>query len=163
MDTFDLKPNAPDAYRGPLKGISFVVPSMSVGELLPNMAKVMDRGTIICSVHHEMKNHNPAAYYSLTVNNPPTDDQRLGTPLICFRHMVRLSKFKMQSGGVPSLISFPHVIRDGSVTPGQNAGFMWKMYDPFFIGQDPNSPDFNLPELVLPSGINPERIRVEKK
>ena len=70
MDTFDLKPNAPDAYRGPLKGISSVVPSMPVGELLPNMAKVMDRVTIVRSVHHEMKNHNSAAYYSLTGYSP---------------------------------------------------------------------------------------------
>ena len=28
-------------------------------------------------MHHEMKNHNSAGYYSLTGYAPPTDDQRL--------------------------------------------------------------------------------------
>ncbi|MCY2942759.1 MAG: DUF1501 domain-containing protein, partial [Planctomycetota bacterium] len=164
MDTFDLKPNAPDAYRGPLKGISSIVPSMPIGEMLPNMAKVMDRVTIIRSVHHEMKNHNSAAYYSLTGYSPATDDQRLRDTLDLFpAYGSIVSKFKPKSGGVPSFISFPHVIRDGSVTPGQHASFMGKTYDPFFIGQDPNSADFNLPELILPSGINPERIANRKE
>ena len=164
MDTFDLKPNAPDAYRGPLKGISSVVPSMPIGEMLPNMAKVMDRVTIVRSVHHEMKNHNSAAYYSLTGYSPATDDQRLRDTLDLFpAYGSIISKFKPKSGGVPSFISFPHVIRDGSVTPGQHASFMGKTYDPFFSGQDPNSADFNLPELVLPSGINPERIANRKE
>ncbi len=164
MDTFDLKPNAPDAYRGPLKGISSIVPSMPVGELLPNMAKVMDRVTIIRSVHHEMKNHNSAAYYSLTGYSPATDDQRLRDTLDLFpAYGSIVSKFKGKSGGVPPFISFPHVLRDGSVTPGQHASFIGKIYDPFFIGQDPNSPNFSLPELVLPSGINPERIANRKE
>jgi len=164
MDTFDLKPNLPDAYRGPLKGISSIVPSMPIGEMLPNMAKVMDRVTVVRSVHHEMKNHNSAAYYSLTGYSPATDDQRLRDTLDLFpAYGSIVSKFKPKSGGVPSFISFPHVIRDGSVTPGQHASFMGKTYDPFFIGQDPNSADFNLPELVLPSGINPERIANRKE
>ena len=164
MDTFDLKPNAPDAYRGPLKGISSIVPSMPIGEMLPNMAKVMDRVTIVRSVHHEMKNHNSAAYYSLTGYSPATDDQRLRDTLDLFpAYGSIVSKFNPKSGGVPPFISFPHVIRDGSVTPGQHASFMGKTYDPFFIGQDPNSTDFNLPELVLPSGINPERIANRKE
>ena len=45
---------------------------------------------------------------------------------------------------------YPHVLRDGSVTPGQHASFLGKAYDPFFIGQDPNQSDFRLPELSLP-------------
>jgi hypothetical protein len=128
------------------------------------MAKVMDRVTIVRSVHHEMKNHNSAAYYSLTGYSPATDDQRLRDTLDLFpAYGSIVSKFKPKSGGVPPFISFPHVIRDGSVTPGQHASFMGKTYDPFFIGQDPNSTDFNLPELVLPSGINPERIANRKE
>lgn len=164
MDTFDLKPNAPDAYRGPLKGISSVVPSLPIGEMLPDMAKVMDRVTIVRSVHHEMKNHNSAAYYSLTGYSPPTDDQRLRDTMDLFpAYGSVVSKFKGAANGLPPFISFPHVIRDGSVTPGQHASFMGKTYDPFFIGQDPNSPDFSLPELVLPAGLNPERISNRKE
>src|SRR5437870_3256837 len=49
--------------------------------------------------------------------------------------------------GVPTFVSDPHVLRDGSLTPGQHASFLRKTHDPFFIGQDPNSADFRLPEL----------------
>ncbi len=164
MDTFDLKLNAPEAYRGPLKGISSIIPSLPVGELLPNMSKLMDRVTIVRSVHHEMKNHNSAAYYSLTGYSPPTDDQRLRDTLDLFpAYGSIVSKFKEKVGVMPPFVSFPHVIRDGSITPGQHASFLGKTYDPFFIGQDPNSGDFNLPELVLPSGISPERISNRKE
>jgi Protein of unknown function (DUF1501) len=50
------------------------------------------------------------------------------------------------------------VIRDGSITPGQHASFLGQTYDPFFIGQDPNRPDFRLPELSLPENLTPERL-----
>ena len=33
--------------------------------------------TIVRGVHHGMKNHNPAGYYSLTGHAPPLEDQRL--------------------------------------------------------------------------------------
>jgi hypothetical protein len=59
---------------------------------------------------------------------------------------------------VPSFVSLPHVLRDGSVTPGQTASFLGKPFDPFFIGQDPASPDFRLPELSLPASLPLERL-----
>ena len=49
-------------------------------------------------------------------------------------------------------------MRDGSVTPGQHASFLGKPFDPFFIGQDPNRPDFRLPELSLPSSLSLDRL-----
>ena len=50
------------------------------------------------------------------------------------------------------------MLRDGSVTPGQHASFLGKAFDPFFIGQDPNRPDFRLPELSLPSSLSLDRL-----
>ena len=44
---------------------------------------------------------------------------------------------------MPSFVSLPHVLRDGSVTPGQAASFLGKAFDPFFIGQDPNEQGFS--------------------
>jgi Protein of unknown function (DUF1501) len=60
--------------------------------------------------------------------------------------------------GVPTFVSFPYVIADGSVTPGQTASFLGKAHDPLFIGQDPNGPDFRLPELSLPDNLTPGRL-----
>ena len=55
-------------------------------------------------------------------------------------------------------MAFPHVLRDGSVTPGQHASFLGKEYDPFFVGQDPNRRSFRLPELSLPERLPLDRL-----
>jgi len=60
--------------------------------------------------------------------------------------------------GVPSFVAFPHVLRDGSLTPGQHASFLGKASDPLLITQDPNGSDFRLPELDLPASLSPERL-----
>ena len=60
--------------------------------------------------------------------------------------------------GVPSFVAFPHVLRDGSVTPGQHASFLGKACDPLLVTQDPNDADFRLPELSLPAGLSLERL-----
>src|SRR5438552_14652522 len=71
-DTFDMKPNAPDAIRGEYKPIATRAPGIVVCEHLPRMAAVIDRCTLVRSVHHTMKNHNSAGYYSLTGRAPPS-------------------------------------------------------------------------------------------
>ncbi|HEX3659646.1 MAG TPA: DUF1501 domain-containing protein [Pirellulales bacterium] len=64
METFDPKPNAPLEVRGDLKSISSSLPGCDVCELLPNAAKVMDRCTVIRSMHHLFPLHGVA--YALT-------------------------------------------------------------------------------------------------
>src|SRR5204862_783545 len=64
-DTFDMKPNAPDAVRGEFKPISSSLPGVPVCERLPRVARVMHKVTLFHGLRHEMKNHNPAGYYSL--------------------------------------------------------------------------------------------------
>jgi hypothetical protein len=158
-DTFDMKPAAPEAVRGELKPVASRLSGVPVCELLPRTARVMDKVTLVRSVHHTMKNHNSAGYYSLTGYAPPTDDQRLRDSRDLFpAYGSVVDKFAPAKAGVPTFVAYPHVIRDGSVTPGQHASFLGKAHDPLFIGQDPNSPDFRLPELSLPANLSPERL-----
>ena len=77
LDTFDMKPLAPEGIRGPFQPISTKVPGLMVCEHLPRMAQVMDKVTLIRTMHHTMKNHNSASYYALTGHAPPVDDIRL--------------------------------------------------------------------------------------
>ncbi|MEX0713204.1 MAG: DUF1501 domain-containing protein, partial [Pirellulales bacterium] len=58
IDMFDMKPDAPEAIRGPHRPIASSVPGLNVCEYLPNVARVMDKVTLVRSVHHTMKNHN---------------------------------------------------------------------------------------------------------
>ena len=107
-----------------------------------------------------MKNHNSATYYSLTGHAPPLDDIRLrDTQELYPAYGSTVARLKpVEDPAVPTFVSFPHVLRDGSVTPGQTASFLGKPFDPFFIGQDPNGSDFRLPELSLPASLPLDRL-----
>jgi Protein of unknown function (DUF1501) len=160
LDTFDMKPKAPDGIRGPLQPISASVPGMTVSEQLPEMAKRMHLVTQIRSVTHKMKNHNSAGYYALSGHAPPTDDQRLRDSLDlwpAFGSVV--DKLAPNTNGLPTFVAYPHVIADGSTTPGQHASFLGKRHDPFLFREDPNAPNFQLPELSLPAGLTADRLR----
>src|SRR4051812_16029278 len=50
QDTFDLKPNAPAEVRGEFNPIPTSVPGVHVCELLPRLARCMDKVTVVRSV-----------------------------------------------------------------------------------------------------------------
>jgi Protein of unknown function (DUF1501) len=160
LDTFDMKPSAPAGIRGEFQPIATGQPGLSVCEHLPRFSRVVDQFAQVRSVHHGMKNHNSATYYSLTGHVPPLDDIRLrDTQELYPAYGSTVARFKPAGDrAVPSFVSFPHVLSDGSVTPGQHASFLGKEFDPFFIGQDPNRSDFRLPELSLPSSMSIDRL-----
>jgi hypothetical protein len=159
LDSFDMKPDAADAIRGEYRPVATSAPGIVIADRLPRTARVMDKVTLVRSVHHRMNNHNSAGYYSLTGYNPPTDDQRLRDSRELFpAYGSIVDRFAPSPAGVPTFVSYPYVIRDGSITPGQHASFLGQSYDPFFISQDPNTVDFRLPELTLPDNLTPERL-----
>jgi uncharacterized protein (DUF1501 family) len=158
-DTVDMKPNAPDAIRGELQPIPTTAPGIQVCDQLPGVARVADKFALIRSLHHEMKNHNSAGYYSLTGYAPPTDDQRLRDTLDLFpAYGSIVDKLAPARAGMPTFVAYPHIMRDGSITPGQHASFLGKAHSPLFFTNDPHSPDFRLPELSLPANLTPDRL-----
>lgn len=66
LDTYDMKPDAPSEVRGPYKPIKTNVSGLEICELLPRMAKVMDRITIHRGFHHTNNDHYAAAHWLLT-------------------------------------------------------------------------------------------------
>lgn len=159
LDTFDMKPEAAEEIRGPLKPISSVIPGLPVCEHFPEMAKRMDRVTLIRSMTHEMKNHNSAGYYALTGHAPPSDDQRLRDSVDLWpAYGSVVDHLAPNRGEMPTFVSYPYTISDGSVTPGQHASFLGKRHDPFFFQEDPNQTGFRLPELNLPSDLQLDRM-----
>jgi len=164
LDTFDLKPQAPDGIRSPLGSIATSMPGLRICELLPQTAKVMDKVTLVHGVHHTMKNHNSAAYYALTGHAPPVDDIRLrDTDQLFPAYGSVVDRYApphgdSRSAEMPKFVSFPYVIRDGSITPGQRATFLGKEHDPLLVTEDPAKPNFQLPELSLPDGVTSDRL-----
>jgi hypothetical protein len=70
LEVCDMKPGAPVEIRGELKPIRSSLPGLDVCELLPNMARVMDRVTVVRSLTHPYPIHGVA--YALT--GTPTID-----------------------------------------------------------------------------------------
>jgi len=164
VDMFDMKPDAPEGIRGPHKPISSVADGIQVSERLPKVAKIMDKVTLIRSMTHTMKNHNSASYYALTGHAPPVDDIRLKDTLDLFpAYGSVVDALAPASGEVPTAVSYPYLIRDGAVTPGQHASFLGKAHDPFFFAQDPAAKDFALPELSLPAGMSIGRLEERRE
>jgi hypothetical protein len=161
IDILDMKPDAPREYRSPHKQIRTSCPEIEICEHLPRLAKHMDKVSVIRTLHHTMNNHNSAGYYALTGHAPPTDDQRLRDSLDLYPAYGSVVDH-LAPGTTPELptfVSYPHVISDGSKTPGQHASFLGKKHDPLYIPRDPNADDFRLPELSLPKGLDIDRLQ----
>jgi len=164
IDMFDRKPDAPEQIRGPLQGISTSLPGLEICEQLPQVAKVMDRVTLIRSVHHEMKNHNSASYYALTGRAPPSDDIRLRDSLELFpAYGSVVDRLSPGADEMPTFAAFPHVLRDGEITPGQHASFLGKVHDPLLVTEDPAGRNFKLPELSLPANLTADRLQSRRE
>jgi hypothetical protein len=159
IDMFDMKPDAPEGIRGPHKPASSKADGIQISERLPRLAKVMDKVTLIRSMHHEIKNHNPASYYALTGHRPPLDDLTLrDSPELFPAYGSVVDHLAPMTGAVPTFVAHPWVIGDGTITPGQHASFLGKLHDPLLITKDPNAKDFALPELSLPADVSYERL-----
>ena len=65
-DSFDPKPDAVEQIRGKYKSITTNVPGLNVTELLPNMAKVMDKVALVRSGSHENDHHETATNWVLS-------------------------------------------------------------------------------------------------
>lgn len=70
IDTFDPKPAAPLEIRGELGSIQSSMPGVRVGEVLPRIAKLLNRVTVLRSLHHDSPIHG--ASFALTA--VPTTD-----------------------------------------------------------------------------------------
>lgn len=84
LDTWDLKPQAPDTIRGPYSPIATKVPGMQISELHPKMAQLTDQFTLIRSMTHvgNISNHFDAMHHCLSGQaEAPADAPYMGSIL----------------------------------------------------------------------------------
>ena len=65
-DTFDPKPDAVEEIRGKYKAISTSVPGLQITEMLPNIAQIMHKVTLVRSGSHENDHHETATNWVLS-------------------------------------------------------------------------------------------------
>ena len=148
LDTFDPKPEAGSAYAGPLKPIATNVPGIQIGELLPELAKLADKYSLIRSMTHGNDGHETAAYAVQTGRMP---GGRYVFP--CIGAVVSL--YRGHAVGSQGLIP-PYIVVTQPQGRFSETGFLGPRYKPFATGGDPAGGRFAVEGVVAP-GISDER------
>ncbi|HVX11896.1 MAG TPA: DUF1501 domain-containing protein [Pirellulales bacterium] len=154
FETYDPKPLAPQGIRGEYATISTAVPGVAIGEHMPRVAKIMDRLTVIRSMHHPMRNHNSAAAEVFTGRTPAGGDlELLADEARSFPTLGSSLNFALgpKAHTLP-FVALPYTIYNVVQLPGQTPGFLGGAYDRFQVTSDPNAPDFRITALEPPAG-----------
>jgi len=162
---WDPKPDAPQEVRGPFSPIRTNVPGIHVSELLPQMARRMDKLALLRSVHHGHSSHNAGMHWA-TVGRPYAVDSTLINPSRSDLPGVGtlagwLARRDGFSAGVPPYVitPFPHCDSKVYLTPGQFGGCLGARHDPFVLDDDPNAASFKVRNLGLDDSLTPERFQ----
>ncbi len=147
QDSFDVKPDAPAEYRGMYRPIGTNVPGIVLSERLPLQAKVMDRVSIVRSVHHENGIHAPSAHWVQTGYFGPTLARNAAQKPSLGSVIAR--SLGSRQPPMPAYVTIPKSESFGY----QGAVYLGKAFNPFEVGADPNAKEFKVPNLSLPSGL----------
>src|SRR5258707_9247242 len=66
MDLYDMKPEAPEEYRGIWKPIRTNIPGFDISELFPQQPQVADKFSLVRSLNHDTGDHLAGGYRMLT-------------------------------------------------------------------------------------------------
>ncbi|WP_406693642.1 DUF1501 domain-containing protein [Singulisphaera sp. Ch08] len=153
METFDLKPDAPEEYRGTFRPIKTNVPGIEISEKLPRLARIADKYALIRSVAHDSPGHVNSTHTVLTgytgelVETPPF------APKYPFIFNAAQKLLPSRLPGIPQWVALPNMRYEGGGHLGPAAG-------PFQVAADPGSPDFHVASLSLNAA---QRTRLDRR
>jgi Protein of unknown function (DUF1501) len=146
LDTFDPKPKAPADVRGEFKPISTSVPGVEISEVLPNIARVMNRMTLIRSMTSPESDHGRASQHLLTGYRPSPAIEYPG-----YGSAVAKAR-EAKRGMLPPYVAVPDAPIAGL------SGYLSPAYDPFAASGDPNTPGFRVKNLTPPDRVTLARL-----
>ncbi len=149
LDLWDPKENLPDKMKSPFKDIKTKIPGVHFTEMLPNLAKVNDKLTMIRSMSYTpngLFNHTAAIYQIMTgyttdkvspsgqLEPPsPKDFPNFGSNII---------RLKPNTDPVLPFVMLPRPLQESNVVgKGGTAGFLGKGYDPYTLFPDGDDMD----------------------
>jgi len=150
-ELWDPKPEAPSEIAGPVKPIETNVSGIRIGELLPGLAKLADRYTIVRSAHHESDVHGNGAHSAQTgmPKLPGVESPNMGSVV---------DRFKGPRGALPAFVAVgPYMLDSPVPNTGQDGGFLGNSHQPFRIA-DPLAPVEKQPSLSPPPGMSVDRL-----
>ena len=154
IDMFDMKPEAPREIRGEFRPIASSVPGLQVCELLPRIARLMHKATLVRTFSHTYNSHDPFVIMTGYTDEKnfeqamPTDPPDVGA--IC----QYLGLGPTDLPGAVCLPSHPGAGQN-SRRRGPYGGFLGQEYDPLFGRAEPTfdrEPAFVNYDPVMPHG-----------
>jgi hypothetical protein len=133
LDTWDLKPSAPEGIRGPFRPIPTTVPGMQICEHFPRMAKRTHQFAILRSVHHDEAPIHETGQQLMQTGRLARGEQT-------FPHYGAV--LSQQRGprvkDVPPYVVLPSLIGNTgvSVSHGQGAGTLGPQHEPIIVNAD---------------------------
>src|SRR5438046_570280 len=146
LDTFDVKANS--GFRP----IPTNAPGVQISETLPQIARHMDKLSIVRSMRTQERNHPQGTVETLTGHRP--------NPALQFPSFGSIvSKELGPRENMPPFVVVPMPAEKDffSYQAGFQAAFIGSEYDGMIL-PDPSRPDFHLAELNLPNAITAEAI-----
>lgn len=144
IDTFDLKPNAPDTHRGEFRPIKTNARGVEICEHLPKLAQCADKYAILRGVSHTLAAHDLGTRYLNTGNRPLPSLEFPGYGAVIVKELA----------GDPDL---PHFVAVPN-TP-QAGGYLGPAYGPLRTGSTPKVGErFSIRGLDLENGITVDDI-----
>ncbi len=161
LDTWDLKPEAPEGIRGPYRPIATTVPGMRISELHPRLARLTQHFCLIRSMTHvgNISNHFDAMHHCLSGQaGAPADAPYLGSIL---------SRVRPSPRNIASYVWLIRCVGDPVFCAPNigSGGHLGAQYMPLFVGSaanHPAMPSFRAPEELQPA-VEPERLQGRRR
>jgi len=141
LESFDLKPHAPQSIRGEFQPIATNVPGIEICEHLPLLSQQADKLAIIRSVNHDDPAHGRGMYWNLTGHRPPRvgniPPERDDWPSL----PAMVSKFRSAPRGVPNAVRLPYpMVDNGTLQAGEYGGWLGIQCDPILMRPSAGDP-----------------------
>src|SRR5437867_1415239 len=165
IDIWDPKPDAPSNVRGDFKPIRSNVPGIWLSEVMPLLAKQLDKATLIRSMSYTpagLFNHTAAIYQMMTGYTPdrvsPSGQLEPPAPNDFPHFGCQISRIKPPQVPMLPFVMLPRPLQESNVIgKGGTAGFLGAAYDPYYFYQDP-AKEIKLDDLTLRKEVSKERL-----
>jgi hypothetical protein len=145
QETFDPKPYAPIEYRGELKPIPTKIPGAFFSELMPKVADVADKITVVRSMSHGEAAHERGTHNMFTGYRP--------SPALIFPSMGSVVSHEYgPRNNLPPYVCIPGLPNEFAGT-----GYLSSSFAPFSLGSDPAAGGFKVLDLNMAGGVDDAR------
>tara|TARA_R110000737_G_scaffold40020_3_gene60344 strand:+ start:22192 stop:23451 length:1260 start_codon:yes stop_codon:yes gene_type:complete len=143
-------PDAPIEYRGPLGAVNTKVDGLRLSENLRETAKIADKITVIQSMTHGEAAHERGTHNMMTGYRP--------SPSLIYPSIGSVVAHELGGrNNIPPYVAIPNKANEFG-----GPGYLSTAFGPFGLGSNPESGNFQVRDLGLPSGVDTNRFAKRK-